>query len=96
MKINPARINKSMNTQKNDIERCAFVKGYNIIRARRKGRDLASIAMDEISQALKKGGLCKRAFHNRKYGYVNHKPTEREKIEAIFTKWGVDDPWGVA
>ena len=42
-----------MNTQKNDIERCAFVKGYNIIRARRKGRDLASIAMDEISQALK-------------------------------------------
>ena len=85
-----------MNTEKNDIECCAFVKGYNIIRARRKGRDLASIAMDEISQALKKGGLCKRAFHNRKYGYVNHTPTEREKIEAIITKWGVDDPWGVA
>lgn len=41
-----------MNHSQEDIERCAFVKGYNIIRARRKGRDLASIAMDEISQAL--------------------------------------------
>lgn len=55
-----------MNHSQEDIERCAFVKGYNIIRARRKGRDLASIAMDEISQALKEGGLCDKAFHNRK------------------------------
>ena len=77
-----------MNHSQEDIERCAFVKGYNIIRARRKGRDLASIAMDEISQALKEGGLCDKAFHNRKYGYVNHTPTEREKIEQIFTKVG--------
>jgi hypothetical protein len=52
--------------------------------------------MDEISQALKEGGLCDKAFHNRKYGYVNHTPTEREKIEQIFTKWGVSDPWGLA
>lgn len=28
--------------------------------------------------------------------YVNHTPTEREKIEQIFTKWGVSDPWGLA
>lgn len=85
-----------MNRTQEDIKRCAFVKGYNAIRARRKGRDLASIAMDEISQALKKGGLSARGFHLRKYGYVNHTPTEREKIEAIFTKWGVSDPWGLA
>lgn len=85
-----------MNTLQEDIERCAFVKGYNVIRARRKGRDLASIAMDEISQALKEGGLCDKAFYNRKYGHVNHTPTEREKIEQIFTKWGVSDPWGLA
>lgn len=85
-----------MNHTQADIERCAFVKGYNIIRARRKGRDLASIAMDEINQALKEGGLTKKAFHNRKHGYVNHTPTEREKIEQIFTNWGVPDPWGLA
>lgn len=51
-----------MNTEKNDIECCAFVKGYNIIRARRKGRDLASIAMDEISQALKKAAYARGLF----------------------------------
>lgn len=51
-----------MNTEKNDIECCAFVKGYNIIRARRKGRDLASIAMDEISQALKKKAAYARGL----------------------------------
>lgn len=50
-----------MNHSQEDIERCAFVKGYNIIRARRKGRDLASIAMDEISQALKEGGPMRQS-----------------------------------
>lgn len=85
-----------MNNSQENIERCAFVRGYNVIRARRKGRDLASIAMDEISQALKEGGLSKKGFHLRKHGYVNHTPVEREKIEEIFTKWGVPDPWGLA
>lgn len=84
-----------MNYNPEDIRRCAFVKGYNIIRARRKGRDLAGIAMDEINQALKEGGLSHRAFYSRKHGYVNHTPVEREKIEQVFVRWGVDDPWGL-
>jgi len=79
-----------------DIFRSAILSQCLDTRWRDRGRDLASIAMDEISQALKDGGLSNRAFHNRKYGYVNHTPTEREKIEQIFMKWGVDSPWGLA
>lgn len=83
------------NWTQQDIERNAFVKGYNIVRARKRGRDLASVLMLEISEALKQGGLSLKALHLRKYGYTNHTPTEREKIEQIFRNWGVSEPWGL-
>ena len=81
---------------KQDIERNAFVKGYNIIYSRPEvGPALARIAMCEISHALKEGGLTKANFSRRKNGAINHTPAEREKIEQIFRNWGVPDPWGL-
>lgn len=82
------------NTQK-DTECNAFVHGYNVIREREQGVIVARWVMREISHALKQGGLSGKAFYNRKYGFVNHRPTEREKIEEIFTKYGVPEPWGL-
>lgn len=82
--------------KKNDIERNSFVKGYNIIYSRPEvGPALARIAMNEISHALKDGGLTKANFSRRKSGVINHTPSERVAIEHIFLNYGVSEPWGL-
>lgn len=82
--------------KKNDIERNAFVKGYNIIYSRHEvGPALARIAMNEISHALKEGGLTKTNLSRRKSGFINHTPSERAAIEQIFLNYGVSEPWGL-
>ncbi len=79
-----------------DIERNAFVKGYNLIYSKPKvGPALARIAMDDISNALKEGGLAPVNLSKRKTGYVNHTPCERAAIEKVFLNYGVSDPWGL-
>lgn len=79
-----------------DIERNAFVKGYNLIYSKPKvGPALARIAMNEISNALKEGGLSSWSFSMRKNGKFNHTPCERAAIEKVFLNYGVSDPWGL-
>lgn len=77
-----------------DIERNAFVSGYNQIRQRPKGRSLAVLVLDEIAHALKNGGMSDACISARKLGYVDHSIAERDWIEKIFKKHGVSNPWG--
>ncbi len=81
---------------KEDIERNAFVKGYNSIFTREMvGPSLARLAMIDISNALKEGGLTQTNLSRRKNGLVNHTPSERTAIEKVFLNYGVSDPWGL-
>lgn len=71
----------------------AFVNGWREIASRSRWE--AAETIKEISKALKQGGLCKKALHLRKYGYVKHTPAERKAIEVIFRKHSVKAPWGL-
>ena len=40
------------------------------------------------------GITSREQFRNRRDGRVRHSPVERVAIEAIFKKYGIDQPWG--
>lgn len=75
------------------IEHNAFYKGIKLIYER--NRRQAAECRQRISEALKNGGLSRKALHNRMMGEVNHSEAEREKIQRIFSQsYGVKEPWG--
>lgn len=81
-------------------ENNAFVKGYNEVRARKRGRGLAILLMDEIAATISRNRngkpYSKESMINYKYGKNALSIVDRQAIEDIFTRYGVADPWGLA
>lgn len=81
-------------------ENNAFVKGYNEVRARKRGRGLAILLMDEIATTISRSRdgkpYSKESMIHYKYGKNALSVSDRRAIEEIFARYGVAEPWGLA
>lgn len=78
-------------TEEQRIERNAFLLG------RQKAYDMGGQIWNMIRAELMAGfGINPSSLSNRIYGNVAHTQFERDRIEAVFHKYGITEIWGRA